>query len=96
MNKHFNYIVIGLLVLVFLQGFFHSPEGITENEHRLMLKIHDQSQEIILQKKLRNQDKLKIKLFKDEIIKIKNSPVIDTASIGELNNMLTDYLDSRR
>ena len=59
MNKYFNYIVLGLLVIIFIQGFLKAPEGISEEEEMYRIKIHDLNQEkiILLQKidTLKNQ-----------------------------------------
>ena len=61
-------IVLVLLVIMLFQGFFSIPSGISNQEHELMLKIHDQSQEIMILEKGRNQDKIIIKKFKYIII----------------------------
>lgn len=89
-----DYIIIGLLVLGVIQGFFSTPEGISEEEHAFRVRIHDLNQENqeLLDKNKKLEDKLI--LFEDEIIK--NDSIIHNSTTQQLDSMFTDYFSSRR
>ncbi len=69
-KKNFEYIVIGLILIVFVQGFFSTPQGISEEEEMYRLKIHDLNQEKAELLKQNNELEIKINSFKNEYNKI--------------------------
>lgn len=91
LNKYFNYIVLGLIVIVIVQGFFTVPSGMSEEEHAYKLKIHDLKQERaeLLNKNTELEEKLNS--FEDEILK--NDSIIDNATSTQLDSMFTDYFN---
>jgi hypothetical protein len=88
-SKLFTYIIVGLLILILLQGFFTPLDGITPEEEIYRLKIHDLNQD---NAKLEYENmKLHTQLnnFEDEILK--NDSIIDNSSVEQLDSMFTDY-----
>jgi len=88
-NKYFNIIVVVLLVLVLIQGFFSPIEGITPEEEIYRLKIHDLNQEKAQLQAENNELHSQLKNFEDEIIK--NDSIIHNSSVEQLDSMFTDY-----
>ena len=92
-EKHFNKIVLIGILIVICQGFFSTPEGISEEEHTFRVAIHDLNQKN--QKLLDVNKKLEIQLksFEDEIIK--NDSIIHNSTTEQLDSMFTDYFARR-
>jgi len=86
-----QYIIIGLLVLIFVQGFFSVPEGISESEleYRLEVQRLNDDKQRLLKKNYELENK--INSFKDEIIK--NDSITDNYSKPQLDSFLTNYFE---
>ena len=89
MKVKIYYIIIGLLVIIFIQGFFSVPKGITEEEELYRLKIHDLNQEKVIQLEIINNLQNKINSFKDEKNKIDS--ITDGYSNNQLDSFYTDF-----
>ena len=90
-KKNFEYIVIGLILIVFVQGFFSVPEGISESELQYQLEVQRLNDEKQLLLKKNNELENKINSFKDEIIK--NDSITDNYSKPQLDSFLTNYFE---
>jgi hypothetical protein len=90
-DKYFNYIVLGFLILIIVQPFFSVPKGITEEEEIYRLKIHDLNQEkaILLQ----NNDSLNsnLKKLKDEYHKIDS--ITANYNNNQVDSFFTDFFN---
>ena len=95
-DKSFKYIVLGLLAIVVLQGFFKSPDGITPGEEAYRLRIHDLNQEIVEHKRIDNEKDDLINAFIEKYDSIKGSHINDTSNVTELGLFFKDYVSSRR
>ena len=93
-NKYFNYIVIVLLLILFCQGLFSVPKGISEEEHLLMVRLHDLNQENILLIKKNNQYESNILKLKNEILE--NNNFVDSASNEQIDSLFADYFSDRK
>ena len=91
MQNKIQYIIIGLLVLIFVQGFFSVPEGISESEleYRLEVQRLNDDKQRLLKKNYELENK--INSFKDEIIK--NDSITDNYSKPQLDSFLTNYFE---
>jgi len=89
LDKYFNYIAVGLLAIILVQGFFVTPSGMSEEEHLYKLQIHDLKQE--KDSLLSKNTELEAQLisFEDDILK--NDSIIDNATSTQLDSMFTDY-----
>lgn len=95
MEKIKEYIMptlFSLLLVVNLFGLF-VPQGMSEDEHLLKLKMHDLEQEKVLLLKQNQQYEYKIKSFENEILK--NDSVIDNATTDQLDSLFSDYFGKR-
>lgn len=88
MTKYLPYIIVSLLLLNILQGFFSTPKGISESEMAYRLKIQQLSDEKVAIIKENNRLELKLNFYKDELIKKNNG--VDSLDINELNTMFTN------
>ena len=88
-KKHFEYIVIGLILVVFLQGIFSTPEGISKAEEMYRLKIHDLSQEKALLLKENNDLETKLNDFEHDILQ--NDSIVSSYSTDQLDSAFIDY-----
>lgn len=88
-KKYFEYIVLGLLLVVIIQSYFITS-GVSEEEVNYLLKIKDLEQEKELLLKENDELESKIINFKDEIIK--NDTIIDNYTKLQLDSFFTDYL----
>ena len=91
MNKYLPYIIVGLLLVLFIQGMIQSTDEITEEDMKFRIQMHDLEQENVLLIKQNNQLEFNIKKFENEILK--NDSIIDNASINELDSMFSAYFN---
>jgi len=86
MKKYFEYIVIVLILIVIVQGFFTVPSGVSEEEEIYRIKIHDL-----------NKDKLHLKTKIDSIEKrYENYETKVTSDSTIIWNSDREYRDSIR
>jgi len=95
-EKAFKYIVLGLLCIVVIQGFFKTPDGIMPEEEAYRLKIHDLNQELTELKKIDYEKEELINQFITKYDSIKGSSVNDTSTINELGGFFREYVNNRR
>ena len=94
--KYFNQIALGLLIIIIVQGFFTVPNGISEEEALYMLEVQRlNSEKTVLLKEINYYERT-INDFQNQFDSIKNDNSIDTATISQLNDLFTDYLNKRR
>lgn len=88
-KKNFEYIILSLVLVVFIQGFFKAPEGISEEEEIYRIKIHDLNQEkVALKIEIVKRDS-QINTFKNERTKIDS--IVDGYSVNQLDSFYTDF-----
>jgi hypothetical protein len=90
-KKNFEYIVIGLILIVFFQGFFSVPKGITPEEEMYRLKIHDLNQEKAELLKKNNDLEIKINSFKNEYNKIDS--ITNDYSNLQVDSFFTEFFN---
>ena len=86
-KKYFEYIVIGLILLVFVQGFFSVPEGISETELMYQLEVQ----------RLNNDKMTLIKKYNDLKIlynETQNEITSDSSVIWKSNRRFNDSIRS--
>jgi len=83
-------ILLAVLVLNSVIGWF-IPQGMTNEEHELKLKLHDLEIEKAVLEDHNDRLEFKIKGFKDEIIK--NDSVVDNATNEQLDSLFSDYFN---
>jgi len=89
MKININHIILGLLVIIFIQGFLKAPEGISEEEEIYRIKIHDLNQEkVALKIEIVKRDS-QINTFKNERTKIDS--IVDGYSVNQLDSFYTDF-----
>ena len=83
-------VLLSVLVLNSVIGWF-IPQGMTNEEHELKLKLHDLEIEKAVLEDHNDRLEFKIKGFKDEIIK--NDSVVDNATNEQLDSLFSDYFN---
>lgn len=96
MKDKIQYIIIGLLVLIFIQGFFKSPEGVSEEEVAYRIRIHELNKEKHQDLERINELQNKNKVYENLYDSLQNDNSIDTATANELQSALSRYANSRR
>jgi hypothetical protein len=87
--KYFQYIVLGLLVIIILQGFFTVQKGVSEEEVLYQLEIQRLNIEKTELLKKNSDLENKINYFKDEILQ--NDSITDNYTKPQLDSFLTNY-----
>ncbi len=92
-NISIEKIVVILLAVLVLNSFisWFIPQGMTNEEHELKLKLHDLEIEKAVLEDHNDRLEFKIKGFKDEIIK--NDSVVDNATNEQLDSLFSDYFN---
>ena len=86
--KYLPYIIIALLVLNLLQGFFSTPKGISESEMTYRLKVQRLNDDKVALFKANNKLESKLNYFKDEIIEKNNG--VDSLDIFTISIMFAN------
>jgi len=89
MKININHIIVGLLVIIFIQGFFKGQEGISEEEELYRIKIHDLNQDKTILLNDINKLESKINKFKDEKSKIDS--ITDNYSNNQIDSFYTEF-----
>jgi hypothetical protein len=95
-NKYLPHILITAFVILFVQGFFKGPEGMSEEEHLYKVKIHDLNQEKIESMKAIEELQKKNQIYENFYDSLEADNSLDTATANELRSKLSDYAKSRR
>lgn len=92
-NISIEKIIVILLAVLVLNSFisWFIPQGMTNEEHELKLKLHDLEIEKAVLEDHNDRLEFKIKGFKDEIIK--NDSVVDNATNEQLDSLFSDYFN---
>jgi uncharacterized ion transporter superfamily protein YfcC len=92
-NISIEKIIVILLAVLVLNSFisWFIPQGMTNEEHELKLKLHDLEIEKSILEDHNDRLEFKIKGFKDEIIK--NDSVVDNATNEQLDSLFSDYFN---
>ena len=96
MNKYFNYIVIGLLLILFIQGFFKITEGISEEEVLYRIEINELNNHKINSNKLIDSLKNTNTIYENFYDSLENDNSIDSVKSNQLRINLSNYANSRR
>lgn len=93
LNISIEKIIVILLAVLVLNSFisWFIPQGMTNEEHELKLKLHDLEIEKSILEDHNDRLEFKIKGFKDEIIK--NDSVVDNATNEQLDSLFSDYFN---
>lgn len=93
LNISIEKIIVILLAVLVLNSFisWFIPQGMTNEEHELKLKLHDLEIEKSIMEDHNDRLEFKIKGFKDEIIK--NDSVVDNATNEQLDSLFSDYFN---
>ena len=91
MNKYFNYIVIGLLIILFVQGFFKPIEGVSEEEVLYRIKVNELTNKNIELLTKNNDLELKLNSFENDILK--NDSIVSSYSTNQLDSAFADYFN---
>lgn len=94
MKKYFEYIVVGLLIVLLLQGLFSVPEGVSDAEVEYRIEIDRLKNKNIELLNKNNELENNIKRFQNEVIK--NDSIIDNADNKQLDSLLTEFFSKRR
>jgi uncharacterized protein YlxW (UPF0749 family) len=89
--KYFNYIVLGLLVIIIFQGFFSVPKGVSEEEVAYRLEVQRLSNEKTELLKVNNELENKIKSFRDEYNKIDS--ITNSYSNNQIDSFFTEFFN---
>jgi predicted nuclease with TOPRIM domain len=91
LKKYFEFIIIGLLILLFVQGFLNSPEGISEKEKDYLITINSLENDKTQLLKENSNLEAKINTFKDDYKKIDS--VTNAYSNNQLDSFFTDFFN---
>lgn len=95
-DKYFSKIVVGLLVVLLIQGFFETPSGISQEEEAYRLKIHDLSQEKLIQLNKINVLTNENQIYENFYDSLEADHSLDTVKSNQLRINLSNYANSRR
>ncbi|MBV1952554.1 MAG: hypothetical protein KUG64_10235 [Cycloclasticus sp.] len=96
MNKALPYIIIAGFIILFVQGFFDAPDGVSEEDVLYRIALDRYLQEKKKDLKTINEQDFKIATYENLYDSLKNDNSIDTATANQLQSALSSYADSRR
>lgn len=93
--KYFNYIVLGLLVVIILQGFFTVPKEVSEEEVLYRIALDSLKDERIKDLTIINELENKNRIYENFYDSLKNDNSIDTFTANQLQFSLSNYAKRR-
>jgi len=95
-KNNIQYIIIGLLLIIFFQGIFSSPEGISEEELIYQLAIDSLKDERIKDLEIINELQNINTIYENLYDSLEKDNSIDTFTVNQLQFSLSNYANKRR